>query len=111
MTYLRKDLKWIYEFTTARSIRLILLTYAAFPSADGEHPFTLQTSVSDELKKFGNLHSITLVDPRNHFRRLIGTGAPRTRSRYFLNERNAHPNARGYREIAALVATAIEPDS
>jgi hypothetical protein len=109
VTYLRKDLKWIREFTAARSIRLILLTYAAYPSVDSEFLFTLQTSASDELKKFGNLHSMTVVDPRNHFRRLIGSGAPR--SRYFLNEQDAHPNARGYREIAALVAAAIEADS
>lgn len=108
VTYLRKDLKLIDEFTAARSVRLILLTYAAFPSQDGEQSFVRQISISDELSKFGNRHLITVVDPRDHFRQLLRRGVPR--SRFFLDEHNAHPNARGYHEIAALVASAIEPN-
>jgi lysophospholipase L1-like esterase len=109
VTRLRKDLKWIYKFTATGSVRLILLTYAAFPSPGDEHRFTLQTAVSNTIVKFANHHSITIIDPRDRFRRLLRAGDPR--SRYYLNEHDGHPNARGYREIAALVAAVIEPDS
>ena len=86
----------------------MLLTYAAFPQP-GQRPARFQQNerVSMELLRFGSTHGVTVVDLLQRFSRLLSDGV--AWETYFMGRRHAHPNARGYAEIALAVADAIEP--
>jgi lysophospholipase L1-like esterase len=108
MGILRRDLETIHRVTRRRGVRLILLTYAAFPLSDGRSVrFRNNQHVSDELQRFGSANGVTVVDLRPRFLRLLSGGVPWTR--YFMGEKHAHPNPQGYTQIAEAVADVLEP--
>ncbi len=97
---LHHDLEQIHALVQARGVRLILLNYAE-PSRES------LTRLSDAMTRFGQAHGIPVVDPRPRFQQLLAEGAARTV--YFASERDSHPRARGYTEVATQVADVIEP--
>ena len=97
---LRRDLEVVHALTQAQGVRLILLTYA-------EAAYRQHASISYELVRFAAKNDVTIVDPRDRFSSLLAE--PKPRSEYYLDERDDHPNARGYAEIAALIVEVIEP--
>lgn len=96
----QRDIEQIHALTEANGVRLILLAYAD-PSRRN------LLTISDAVNAFGREHGVAAVDPRERFERLLAEAD--TRTAYFLHEAGGHPNARGYTEIAILVADSIEP--
>jgi hypothetical protein len=106
---LRRDLEAIYELAASRGVKLVLLTYSAAPQTDrpGSMTFVPHYHMSEEMRALRERRGLKLVDVRGRFAELLANGVPRTQ--YFLTESDYHPNARGYAEIATLVADALEP--
>jgi lysophospholipase L1-like esterase len=104
---LQRDLETILALTRARGVRLVLLTYAAFPLANRPRTiiFTHFEALNEAMRAFGREHDVPVVDVRDRFAALLaGTTA---RAEYFASEQESHPNPRGYAEIAALVDTTL----
>ena len=107
----RRDLEAIDTITSARGVRLVLLTYGAFPLPGrpqnqtglyNEHMNQIMRDVSRE-------RGVTLVDVHDRFAALLPDATPR--ATLFSDEFNDHPNPRGYREVALAVAEAFEPET
>ena len=60
------------------------------------------------MRTFGRENDVPVVDLRDRFGTLLAGTTPR--AEYFATERDSHPNARGYAEIAALVASTLGTD-
>ena len=65
--------------------------------------------MNEEKRSFTRQQEVTLVDLRDRFLELLPIGVPRTE--YFRTPTDGHPNARGYYEIAQLIADVFEPRS
>ncbi len=103
---LEKDLRQMVEITETWGVRLVLLTYSAFP-LPGRTPYHQGAAeMSAELREAAAEFDLTLVDPHDRFLALL-EGQPR--SFLFHTETEGHPNPRGYREIAQMVAEVFEP--
>ncbi len=102
------DLAAIHSVCRGRGVRLVLLTYAAFPQP-GQYPlrFRQNERVSEELLRFGRAHDLTVVDLRQRFSRLLANGV--AWETYFMGRRHAHLNPRGYGEMAVALADLLEP--
>lgn len=96
---LLRDFEEIHALTQTRGVNLVLLTYA-------EAHYARHATVSNEMVKFARENGIAIVDPRVQFTMLLARES--SRAAYFLDERDGHPNSRGYAEIADLVADAVE---
>lgn len=101
------DLDAIERLASRRGVRLIVLTYAAFPTPDHPRWFSNFHALNETLRRFGRDRRIRVVDLRERFLHLLATAPARTA--YFASERDDHPNPRGYAEIAALVGEAMLP--
>ena len=108
---LRDDLKEIAAIARRRSTKLLLLTYAAFPLDGTGRPhfdskfYRMSESMSEVMRRFGVENDVTVVDLKPRFQELLADGVPR--AWYFHNEAETHANAKGYGEVASLVADAI----
>jgi lysophospholipase L1-like esterase len=104
---LRRDLGSMLELTRAWDSELVLLTYAEFP-ARGEATLAQENhrEVNEVLRRFAEEHGLRLVDAAARLQALIEAGSPATA---YFHADEGHPNRRGYREIAQLVADAFEP--
>ena len=89
------DLLAIAKQCRDRNAHPIFLTYAA----GGQYERT--ALVNKTIRAVARGNTFDLVDPAVHFDSL-GLG-----NDYYIKPGDPHPNAEGYREIAALVATAI----
>ena len=108
MDILWRDLAIIHEIAQQRGVRLVLLTYAAFPLPHVPPSlFRRNAEASNVLRKLCQSHGLDVVDLRDRFTNLLGSRVPR--KRYFLTDVDAHPNPRGYAEIALAVADVLEP--
>jgi lysophospholipase L1-like esterase len=86
---------------------MILLTYSAFP-LPGRPPLHVgHAKMSEAMAAFANEEGLPMVDVRPRFLELLPEGTPR--SQLFHNEREGHPNPRGYAEIARALADYFEP--
>jgi hypothetical protein len=105
---MRADLERILGLCSRRSVRLVLLTYAAYSMP--EYPETRHLrrneTMTDTMLAFGRANEISVVDVRDRFSHLLAEGTPR--EVYFSSRKGAHPNARGYAEIAVAVADLLE---
>jgi lysophospholipase L1-like esterase len=90
-------------------VRQILLTYETFPPSGHPETFAGHDQMSGELRDFARRYDLPLVNLRDRFVELLADGSPR--SKLFLSEQDGHPNARGYREVAAMVAASLEVQS
>ena len=87
-------------------IELVLLTYAEYPAPIGADAYQRnQPTTNRSLRAFAQRHDLPLADAAARIHNLLSDGA--APSRYFHNDRS-HPNARGYEQIAPLVADIFE---
>ncbi len=100
-----QDLESIHRITKEQGVRLILLTYSAFPLPGQASRFNTFKQLNDTMRRFSREREVDLVDVHDRVSSLLSGGLPR--KQYFANEKNDHPNPRGYAEIAALVADAV----
>lgn len=106
---LRRDLEAMRSLASDHGVKMILLTYSAFPVPGRWEHYTYHEHVNEEMRDFSRQRRVTLVDVRSRFEQLLSGGTPR--HNFFFNETDDHPNPRGYAEIAALVADLFEPPS
>ncbi len=99
------DLETIHRLANERGVRLILLTYSSFPLPDRPRSFKSNQLLNDAIRRFSRERQVDLVDVRDRFLSLLSGDVPR--AEFFANEREGHPNPRGYAEIAALVADVV----
>ena len=106
---LRRDLEAMRQMTAERGVKLVLLTYSAFPLPGRPEPRvgTANEHMNEEMRAFSHQHALPLVDVHDRFAALLPPGVPRIQ--LFDAEGDDHPNPRGYTEIARLVADAFEP--
>jgi lysophospholipase L1-like esterase len=104
---LRRDLETVLSITRGHRARLILLTYSAAPINGEDRRFQRHNLLSNEMVRFGEENDVQVVDVRETFVRLLKDRTPR--SRYFVSERDDHPNPSGYLEIAKQIVDVIEP--
>jgi len=104
---LADDLATLQRLARERDFEPILLTYAARSKVPGDHLESLER-MSDTMVDFGAEQGLRLVDPRPRFNELLAGSDDRTP--YFHTQRDGHPNAAGYDEVARLVAKAIAGD-
>jgi lysophospholipase L1-like esterase len=103
---LAEDLEKMSQISQKWNVELVLLTYAAFPLPSREDLHEPPALMSDEMRDSGRRLGLPVIDVHDRFASLLADGGPR--SRYFLTEKDGHPNAHGYAEIAALVAEHFE---
>ena len=105
----RRDLEAIHAMASEHGVRLVLLTYAAFPlPGHPQNPTGLYNEyMHDVMRALSRERSITLVDVHERIAALLPGATPR--AQLFSDEFNDHPNPRGYGEIALAVAEAFEP--
>jgi lysophospholipase L1-like esterase len=107
----RRDLEAIHAMASERGVRLVLLTYGAFPlPGRPENQTGLYNEQMNEIvRDVSRERGVTLVDPHDRFAALLPGATPR--AHLFFNEFDDHPNPRGYREVALAVAEAFEPEA
>lgn len=105
---LRRDIKDIHRLTSRRDVRLVLLTYPAFPLPDRPQRHQRLESFNEEMRRFGQDNDVTVVDLRERFLNLLSGGVPR--KMYFANETESHLNPKGYFHVASALADVLEPD-
>ncbi len=100
-----QDLETIYRLANRGGVRLILLTYSAFPLPDRPPRFTTFQLLNDTMRRFSRERQVDLVDVHDRVLGLLSGDVPR--KEYFASKKDDHPNPRGYAEIAALVAETV----
>jgi len=111
MALQRRDLEAIDAMAGERGVRLVLLTYGAFPLPGHPENRTglYNEHMNDVMRTVSRDRGIALVDVHDRFAALLPGSTPRTH--LFFDEYNDHPNPRGYREVALAVADAFEPET
>jgi lysophospholipase L1-like esterase len=104
---LRQELEKMRLITEQRHVQLVLLTYSAFNTPGLPSDFKVPTLMSQEMREFGALYDLPLIDTHDRFAELLAPGVPR--AKYFASELDDHPNPAGHAEIAAILAEAFEP--
>ena len=101
---LADDLEALLDLSREQGFEVVLLTYAARPDTPGGR-FSTNDRMSETMVAFAAEHGLPVVDPRPRFEKLLGTSEDRTP--FFHTQRDDHPNAAGYDEVARLVAAAL----
>ena len=102
---LRKDLEDLAEACREADISLIALGYAAFSFPPRYPGHFLAEEMSQELEAFAADAGLPFVALEPKFRELLSDGG--RRDRFYLTEKDGHPNAVGYGYVAERVAQAI----
>jgi lysophospholipase L1-like esterase len=104
---LRRDLAEILALCHDWGVELVLLDYAVYPISGKLEP-SQQTllAVNEEARAFAAQHDIAFVDVSSHFDSLMRRGIS---AQQLFHPDKGHPSRRGYRQIAQLVADAIDP--